>query len=941
MHRMICLNMIVKDEAHVIRRCLESVRPFIDYWVIVDTGSSDGTQDVIRAALAGVPGELHERPWRDFGHNRTEALQLARAQGDYLLFIDADESLRAPQGFAWPQLANDAYYLSAEYGSMAYSRCALISTRLEWRWTGVLHECLVSASAAGEFGRMDWPRIVVQHDGARARDPKTYQKDAATLERALIEEPGNARYAFYLAQSWRDAGEWAKAREAYHRRAAMNGWEEETWHALYEVAKLTERLNGTAAEVRSAYLDAWQRRPSRAEPLYQLARYHRERNELWLAYLFSKQAVVIARPADLLFIDEGVYNWCSLDEYAIASYWTSEYAESEKASRTLLVGNHLPAQHRPRVMDNLNWALRKQGLPDWVPVPAERSVSVEHSSSDTVRPACPVCSAAAAHCYGGSPYWICPDCDAWFQHPAPPKLYHGPHEPPPQSMSLAEQEANRTLARLLFTNVMGSRPGPVMDIGAKLPVLAAELQRLGCTALAMDGAPGAQPLGELLDVAIIGADFEAWNPDAHLGQFRLITLIHCFEHFYDPVAALRKLRRLIAPDGALFIRLPDHGVPGFERDLTPGHYTIHPFFHTLASLRRALAAAGEPFAIAETYPLAPGQRDLILRPAALPSAAAGQEPTLPRSGAAAPLPVIALHRPGAIGDILMTLNLIPALRRQYPGHRIHYFCHPSYAGPEALGGLLAEAGVDEVLDATLFDARAPRCARSIRLVGYPLADGYPERPMTRHLIEYFAAEMTLTFTPLPALMPKLPPRPTDAPKLPYATLQTAAGWSKYKEWPRERWEQVRSELEFPVVVLGEQQGRSLAHSIALVANARLHIGIDSFANHLTHYQWQDDAGQARRVPGVILFGSTQASASGYPGNINLTTRLPCQPCFREDPAPSRQPRGPCVNPPRSSYADDTPPACMARIDVAQVTAAIRRAWAAGPAGPGEAVDGMT
>ena len=70
----ICLNMIVKNEANVIRRCLDSIHPFIDYWVIVDTGSSDGTQDIIRATLASIPGDLHQRPWRDFAHNRNEAL---------------------------------------------------------------------------------------------------------------------------------------------------------------------------------------------------------------------------------------------------------------------------------------------------------------------------------------------------------------------------------------------------------------------------------------------------------------------------------------------------------------------------------------------------------------------------------------------------------------------------------------------------------------------------------------------------------------------------------------------------------------------------------------------------------------------------------------------------------------------------------------------------
>lgn len=84
----LCLNMIVKNEAHVIERCLASARPLVDRWSIVDTGSTDGTQQRIAEIMAGLPGTLHERPWKNFDHNRTEAL--ARTEGcDHSLFIDA------------------------------------------------------------------------------------------------------------------------------------------------------------------------------------------------------------------------------------------------------------------------------------------------------------------------------------------------------------------------------------------------------------------------------------------------------------------------------------------------------------------------------------------------------------------------------------------------------------------------------------------------------------------------------------------------------------------------------------------------------------------------------------------------------------------------------------------------------------------------------------
>src|SRR5215467_9277232 len=95
----ICLSMIVRNEAHVIRRCLASVLPIIDHWVIVDTGSTDGTQDVVREFMHARPGTLVERAWVDFGHNRTEAFEYARQHADYVLVIDADETLQVAENF--------------------------------------------------------------------------------------------------------------------------------------------------------------------------------------------------------------------------------------------------------------------------------------------------------------------------------------------------------------------------------------------------------------------------------------------------------------------------------------------------------------------------------------------------------------------------------------------------------------------------------------------------------------------------------------------------------------------------------------------------------------------------------------------------------------------------------------------------------------------------
>ncbi len=912
----ICLNMIVKNEAHVMARCLTDVKHLIDYWVIVDTGSTDGTQEVIKELLQSIPGELHERPWVNFGHNRTEALNLARGKADYIFVNDADEVVEAPTGFIWPDLTADGYYINAIHGNTRFARLALIASRSRSRYQGVLHE-YVEFDAPYQTGNLTELIIRIYSDGGRSQHidvKEKYAKDAVILEQALLDEPNNARYVFYLAQSYRDSEQWQKSLEAYQKRVALGGWDEEIWYSLFEIANNSHRLSLPWPVVIERYLTAYQYRPKRAETLVELARYCRGQSQNALAHLFSQQAIKIAKPDDLLFVNNAVYDWLALDEYAIACYWINEYAECERACRELLANPKLPSSEHARILSNLNWALQQQGLP-----PNQAAIKLTPLAPTAL---CPICQTPSIGRYLDSPYWQCATCDTWFQHPMPDKVFHGDHEPPPAEMPEQEQNINRALARWLFSHVMQSVAGPIIDIGAKLPVMAQELQNLGCPALAMDGAPGAEPLGSSLGVQMLGADFEAFDDKNYQGHFKLITLIHTFEHFYDPIAALLKLRRLIAYNGALFIRLPDHGVAGFQRDLTPGHYTIHPYFHSLTSIKHILSAAGAPFQIVETYPVEPGQRDIILKPAYQPPLKLSDEPV----NTSAHRPIIGLNRPGAIGDILMTLNFIPLLKKQHPNHLIYYFCHPSYAKSDALGGLFQGAGVDKVLDAAEFQQWQPRLSHAINLIGYPLAEGYPDKPMQKHLLEYFASEMGLVCASLPSLCLALPPKPVDAPNQAYATLQLSAGWSKYKEWPEQRWQEVEAAVPFPIVRIGQEYGRDLAHSIALIAHAKIHLGIDSFANHLTHYYWQDNANQIRRVSGVIIFGSTQASASGYAHNINLTTDLPCQPCFRENPSLSAHPKGPCINPPRASYDDDLLPQCLASISSQEVITAIHKLW---------------
>ncbi|MFD7442554.1 glycosyltransferase [Streptomyces sp. NPDC059909] len=359
----VCLNMIVKDEAPTIRRCLESVRPLIDTWVIVDTGSTDGTQDVIRDVYSDLPGELYERPWKGFDGSRTEAIELARDRADYLLFIDADDLMEVEPGFRMPELTHDAYSVALHHGSIIHWRPALVSTRLPWRYVGVLHE-YIECGRRYSRGTFKGANILTVGNGARMRQGqrKKYLRDAEILEQGLIKEPDNARYVFYLAQSWRDAGEPEKALAVYDRRAAMGGWGEEAFCAHLYAARHAASLDRPEAEVIDRYLRAHEARPSRAEALGSLARHCRLNGKRWpLAYMFAKQAARIPFPSDILFVEFGWYEWRALDELAVSAYWVGEYEESRDCCERLLEGGKVPDDQRDRVIKNLEFAQTKLG----------------------------------------------------------------------------------------------------------------------------------------------------------------------------------------------------------------------------------------------------------------------------------------------------------------------------------------------------------------------------------------------------------------------------------------------------------------------------------------------------------------------------------------------------------------------------------------------------
>lgn len=361
----LCLNMIVKDEASIIERALQAAAPHIACYVICDTGSTDGTPELITRVFAehGIPGEVVHTTFENFEQARNEALDAARASSldfDYVLFCDADMELQV-EGDEFPGDLTEPVYNLMQYSvssELGYQNVRLLRRDEPGRYVGVTHEVLSA-------GTLPHPLLhgasYVDHAAGSSRAVK-YERDIDLLVKALATDHDNSRYVFYLAQSYRDSGDFAKALRTYQRRVEMGGWVEEVWYAKFQVALLTERLGRSYSSVVEAYLEAYELRPTRAEPLMHLARYHRENGERYaLGLIFARRAVEIPRPDDVLFIDEATYRWRARDEYAIASYWVGDYQTSKQVCEELLASALLPDEQRARIAQNLDFSVRKLG----------------------------------------------------------------------------------------------------------------------------------------------------------------------------------------------------------------------------------------------------------------------------------------------------------------------------------------------------------------------------------------------------------------------------------------------------------------------------------------------------------------------------------------------------------------------------------------------------
>ncbi len=335
----LCLNMIVKNEAKIIIRALASVKDYIDYWVIADTGSTDGTDTIIEQFFQdhAIPGELYHHPWQNFGFNRTLALQHAKNKAEYILLMDADMVLLVDDPAFKGKLVDDVYliYQGIEF---TYANPRIIKSTLDAEYRGVTHEYLYVPNA--QRTTLTGISFIEYCDGGNR--PEKFQRDVQLLETGLKAEPENERYWFYLGQSYKDLKQYDKAIPCYKKRLELGiefkekEWPEEMYYSLYMLGRCYQEIKNWAAAL-AYYLEAYEYYPKRAESIYEVTQCYRTLKKYKLAYKFAQWGLEIPYPKDdILFVSRDVYDYKFLYELSIIFYYSGEKEKGYLLSELLI-----------------------------------------------------------------------------------------------------------------------------------------------------------------------------------------------------------------------------------------------------------------------------------------------------------------------------------------------------------------------------------------------------------------------------------------------------------------------------------------------------------------------------------------------------------------------------------------------------------------------------
>jgi glycosyltransferase involved in cell wall biosynthesis len=332
--------LMVKNEHNRIRVTLDSMVRVIDSLVVLDTGSTDNTVDIIYTfgSEHKIPIRLIRYEFVDFSTSRNVVLEFADKfeDIDFLLLMDCNDELRGGEElreFA-AKADSDAWLVNQEWYSgvcQTYYNIRFIRPRRNWRYKGVVHEYIQNIDQPDIIvsERIPSPVCIYQD---RTKDDDTseqrFPRDRELLLKQHQLDPTDSRTIFYLAQTCSCLGLNEEAYKYYEMRSKMVGFYEEVFHSYLKLGELSCKDWDIAMKW---YIKALEH-SCRVEPLICIAEHYRSTGKWLLSFHFARMACELEYPVDAaLYVDRFAYTYTRYHLMGIVGYYCGHFQEGQQA----------------------------------------------------------------------------------------------------------------------------------------------------------------------------------------------------------------------------------------------------------------------------------------------------------------------------------------------------------------------------------------------------------------------------------------------------------------------------------------------------------------------------------------------------------------------------------------------------------------------------------
>jgi len=305
MNNLLELVMIVKNSGEVLRKCLQSVKPYISRWTILDTGSIDHTPDIIKEEMSGIEGNLFHEPFVDFSTSRNRSLDLASGLCKYIIVLDDSYELHGGEKLCKNLKKGSSSSYTITIGTLYenklqsyYYSLRIIRTDSNLRYRSRIHEYILDEKT--EYIRdKDIYINDISDNEHTIRSRSRFRRDIDFLMMEYRDDPKDPRTLMYLARTYillNDAknsvyymDEMIKLGNTINREYQFYAHYEKACLEFMDIDHHIEKFKKNLILIQKMF-------PERGEPFYKLAAFLYENGNYQTVFKIMEKLIVFPVP---------------------------------------------------------------------------------------------------------------------------------------------------------------------------------------------------------------------------------------------------------------------------------------------------------------------------------------------------------------------------------------------------------------------------------------------------------------------------------------------------------------------------------------------------------------------------------------------------------------------------------------------------------------------